>query len=109
MGVMRKNLLLVLALFALVCVRVNADVTPAQITEPEYMINGGYSEATAEEILIMKNRVNGKPCEPLYEKKGSNNKFVNFLKNSYAYLDPAQDSDERYHHDIHQAPSWHDL
>ncbi len=109
MGVMRKNLLLVLALFAIVCVRANADVTPAQMTEPEYMINGGYSEAVAEEVLIMKNRVDGKPSEPLYEKKYSNNKFVNFLKNSYSYLDPAQDSDERYHHDIHQSPSWHDL
>lgn len=108
MGVMRKNLLLVLALFTLVCVRANADVTPAQITDPEYMINGGYSEATAEEVLILKNRNDGKPCEPLYEKK-YNNKFVNFLRNSYSYLDNGVDSEERYHHDIHQSPSYHDL
>ena len=33
MGVMRKNLLLVLALFTLVCVRANADITPAQISK----------------------------------------------------------------------------
>lgn len=108
MGVMRKNLLLVLALFTLVCVRANADVTPAQITDPEYMINGGYSEATAEQVLIQKNRSDGKPCEPLYEKK-YNNKFVNFLRNSYSYLDPSIDNDDRYHHDIHQSPNWHDL
>ena len=107
MGFMRKNLLLILALFALVCVRANADVTPAQLTEAEYLINGGYSESAAEEVLILKNRANGKACEPLYEKE--HNKFVRFLKNFYSYVDPAQDSEERYHHDIHQSPSWHDL
>ena len=108
MGVMRKKLLLVLALFTLICVRANADITPAQITDPEYMINNGFSEATAEQVLIMKNRIDGKPCEPLYEKK-ANNKFVNFFRNCYSYLDPSMDNDERYHHDIHQSPSWHDL
>ena len=47
--------------------------------DPENMINGGYSEVTAEQVLILKNRYDGKPCEPLYEKK-YNNKFVNFNK-----------------------------
>ncbi len=107
MGVMRRKLLLVLALFTVVCVSARAEVTPQQLTDPEYMINGGYSESTAEEILILKNRHDGKPCEPLYEK--SNNKFVRFWKNCYSYLDPAQDSEERYHHDIHMGPSYHDL
>ena len=48
MGVMRRNLFLVLALFTVLCINVKADVTPAQLTEPEYMINGGYSEVAAE-------------------------------------------------------------
>lgn len=104
---MRRNLLLVLALFSVLCISARADVTPQQLTDPEYMINGGYSEAAAEEVLIQKNRNAGKPCEPLYEQ--SNNKFVRFFKNCYSYIDPAQDSEQRYHHDIKQSPSWSDL
>lgn len=105
---MKKSLLFVLALCAILCVKVNAEVTPAQITDPEYMINGGFSESAADEVFKIKNRVDGKPCEPLYEKK-YNNKFVNFFRKCYEYVDPAQDSDERYHHDIQQSPSFSDL
>lgn len=106
MGVMKRNLLFFAVMFA-VCLQVNASVTTNQLTDPEFMINGGYSEAAAEQVLITKNRLNGKPCEPLYEK--NHNKFVKFLKNSYSYIDPAQDNDERYHHDIKMSPSYTDL
>ena len=109
MGVMRRNLLLVLALFSVLCISARAEVTPQQVTDPEYMINGGYSEAAAEEVYIIKNRIDGKPAEPLYQTKTSNNKFVRFLKNCYSYLDPSQDSEQRYHHDIQQSPHWSDL
>ena len=108
MGVMRRNLFLVLALFTALCISARADITTAQQTDAEYLINNGYSEAGAEQVLIQKNRYAGKPCEPLYEQK-NNNKFVRFLKNCYSYLDPAVDSEERYHHDIHQSPSIRDL
>ncbi len=107
MGVMRRNLLLVLALFTALCFQVNAEMTVEQTTDPEYLINNGYSEVQAEEVLIMKNRAAGKPCEPLYEK--NNNKFVRFLKNCYSYLDPAADSEERYHHDVKMSPHYTDL
>ena len=103
---MKRNLLLVLALFAFASVQANAAVTPEQMTEPDYVINSGYSEATAEEIMLIKNRVNGKPAEPMYR---SHNKFVRFCRNIYGYLDPAQDTDERIHHDIHQSPNARDL
>ncbi len=106
MGVMRKNLLLVLALFAFACIQSNAAVTVEQSTEPDYIINSGYSEATAEEIMLLKNRTSGKPAEPVYEK---HNKFVRFCRNLYGYLDPAQDTDERIHHDIHMSPNFRDL
>ena len=107
MGVMRRNLFLVLALFTALCLGARADITLAQQTDAEYMINNGYSEAVAEQVLIQKNRYAGEPCEPLYEKK--HNKFVRFLRNCYSYLDPAIDNDERYHHDIHQSPNVRDL
>ena len=107
MGVMKRNLLLVLALFTAFCVQANAAVTVNQLTEPDYVINNGYSEATAEEVMIVKNRVQGQPSEPLFEKK--HNGFVRFWRNVYGYLDPAFDTDERIHHDIHQSPSPRDL
>ena len=44
---MRRNLLLVLALFSALCISARAEVTPQQLTDPEYMINGGYSELSA--------------------------------------------------------------
>ena len=78
MGVMRRNLFLVLALFSALCISARADVTPAQLTDPEYIINGGYSEMAAEEVMISKKRALGEPSEPLYEKQ--HNKFVRFLK-----------------------------
>lgn len=106
MGVMRK-ILLITALFAAFSVsQAQAIVTTEQMTEPDYVINNGYSEAAAEEILLIKNRVNGKPAEPIYER--GHNKFVRFCRNVYGYLDPAQDTDERIHHDIHMSPSARD-
>lgn len=107
MGVMRRILLLALALSLVVCAKATASVTVEEVTEPEYMINSGYSEVAAEEVSLAKNRVNGKPAEPLYGK--SKNKFVRFCKNFYAYIDPSVDSEERIHHDIHMSPSWRDL
>ena len=109
MGVMRRNLLLVLALFVAISIPVSATLSVKESTEPEYLINNGYSEATAEEVMIMKNRINGKPVEPLYDKKEYNNKFVRFWRNVCSYIDPAADSDERLHHDIHMSPSFKDL
>lgn len=105
MGAMKRSIFLVFALL-MFSVSANAAVTVEQTTEPDYIINSGYSEATAEEILMLKNRVNGQPAEPIYER--SHNKFVRFCRNIYGYLDPAQDTDERIHHDIHMSPSMKD-
>ena len=107
MGVMRRNLFLVLALFSALCISARADVTPAQLTDPEYIINGGYSEMAAEEVMISKKRALGEPSEPLYEKQ--HNKFVRFLKGCYSYWHPSVDSQEFYHHDIQSAPGFRDL
>ena len=104
---MRKFLLSTLILVVIGGVRVNAQVTPEEYMEPEYMINSGYSEATAESVCVARKRVLGAPCEPLYERY--HNKFVRFLRNCYAYLDPAQEGEGFYHHDIHLSPSYQDL
>lgn len=104
---MKKSLFLVLALCFLCNVQGNASVTSEQLTEPEYVINNGYSEAAAEEVLKVKNRAAGKPVEPLYDKSYSG--FTRFCRNIFGYIDPSQDTDERLHHNIHQSANWKDL
>ena len=107
MGVMRRNLLLAMVLTALVSIPVMAAVTVEESTDAEYLINSGYSQMAAEDVFISKNRVNGKPVEPLYEK--SQNKFVKACKKFYAYLDPSIDEPDRIHHDVSPSPSFSDL
>lgn len=106
MGVMRRKLFL-LSLAVLFTAPVLADITVEESTDAEYLINSGYSQVTAEDVFMLKNRAMGKPVEPLYEK--SQNKFVRVCKKFYAYLDPAQDSDERIHHDVKMSPAASDL
>ena len=108
MGVMRKNLLLfgILAM-AFISMPAFAAVTVEQMTEPEYVINTGYSEAVAEDIFVSKSRANGKPIEALYPK--ATNPFTKFCRALYGYTEPTFDTYDRLHHNIHLSPSWSDL
>ena len=106
MDIMKRNLLLLVAIMA-ICIKCNAAVSVDQLTEPDYVINNGYSEMTAEEVQIIKNRNAGQPAEPLYDKR--HNRFVRFCRNVYGYFDPASDTDERIHHNIHPSPNVKDL
>ncbi len=107
MGAMRRNLLFSLALVAFLSGSAIAAVTPEQMTDPEYMINNGYSQLSAEDVFMQKNRVGGASIEPLYEK--NQNKFVRACKKMYAYIDPMMDEPDRLHHDIKPSPSASDL
>ena len=103
---MKKYLLIMTLLF--LCSQSFASVAVEQTTDPEYVINSGFSEALAEDMVMLKNRVNGEPIEPLYEK--SNNKFVKAWRYFHSYLDPSIENDyERYHHNIKLNPSFTDL
>lgn len=102
---MKKSLLFVLAF--IIVLPAMASVTVQESTEAEYLINAGYSQATAEDVFMQKNRVNGKPIEPLYTK--SNNKFVNWWNSAWAYIDPAMEENDKLHHDIKLSPSYSDL
>jgi hypothetical protein len=105
---MKRSLLYLSILGLLVTIPANSAVTVEETTDAEYIINAGYSQATAEDIFMQKNRMNGKSIEPLYEK--SHNKFVKACKKLHAYIDPGIDNpDERLHHDIKRSPSASDL
>ena len=107
MGVMRKKLLLAIALMAFLVVPSMASVTVEETTDAECMINAGYSQALAEDVFMLKNRALSKPVEPLYEK--SQNVFVRGWRKFYSYFDPAQENVDRIHHDIQMSPSPTDL
>ena len=104
---MKRNLFTILLLSCAFCLQANAGVTVEQLTEPDYVVNNGYSEATAEAITLVKSRSKGQPAEPIYEK--GHNKFVRFCRNVMGYIDPAQSTDETIHHDIHMSPNVRDL
>ena len=106
MSVMKK-IFFVLALLAIVNVGANAAITTAEQTEAENLINAGFSESFAEDVLIEKNRALAEPCEPLYEQK--HNKFVRFVLNVYSYIDPSQENSNKYHHNTKMYPSYTDL
>lgn len=105
---MKRSLLYLTILGVLITIPANSAVTVEEMTDAEYVINAGYSQAVAEDIFIQKNRATGKAIEPLYEK--SQNKFIKACRKLYAYIDPAVDNpDERLHHDIKRSPSASDL
>ena len=104
---MRRELLFGIALAAFMVTPCMAAVTVEETTDAEHLLNSGYSEITAEDVFMLKNRANGKPVEPLYEK--SQNKFVKACRRIYAYIDPAQDIPDRLHHDVAPSPSCSDL
>lgn len=106
---MKRNLLFGIVLSSLVIAPSFAAVTPSQATEPEYIMNQGYSQLTAEDIFLVKNRVNGKAVEPLYETKADTNKLVRGWKWFWSYVDPARDEVDRIHHDVKPNPDFTDL
>jgi len=107
MGVMKKSLLFGILLATICALPVVASVTVEETTDPENLINSGYSEAAAEDVFIQKNRVAGKPAEPLYDK--NQNVVVKFVKGFFSYVDPGRDNVDRLHHDIKRSPSYSDL
>ncbi len=107
MGVMKRSLILILGLTLFTVMPTMAAVTVEETTDAEYLMNSGYSQLTAEDVFVQKNRATGKPIETLYDT--SSNKLVNLWKRFYAYLDPGIDSVDRVHHDIKPSPSFTDL
>ena len=104
---MRKKLLLAFALMAFIAAPTYAAVTVEQTTDAEYLYNQGYSQMVSEDVFMLKNRVNGAPVEPLYEK--SQNVFVKAWRWFNGYVDPAYEQYDRLHHDIKPKSSYSDL
>ena len=104
---MKRNLLFAFVFAVLLASPVHAAMTIEEATDAEYLINSGFSEVTAEDVFMLKNRATGKPIEPLYEE--SHNVFVKGWKKFFSYLDPSQENYDRIHHDVKLSPSFTDL
>lgn len=103
----RRVILLSLILSAIVLVPAMASVTTEQLSEPEFLMNQGYSQQATEDVYVLKNRALGNPAEPLYQK--NRNAFVKGWRAFWGYVDPARDEADRIHHDVQPSPSYKDL
>lgn len=103
---MKKSLFL-LTILGLFMTSAMAEITVEETTDAEALLNAGYSQGFVEDVFVQKNRISGKPIEPLYER--SQNKFVKAYKRFCAYVDPSYENYDHIHHDIHRSPSTLDL
>lgn len=103
----RRVIVLSLLLSIMAVMPAMSAVTPRQVTDAEYLMNAGYSQLTAEDVLVLKNRANGNTPEALYNKK--QNGFVRGWKAFWGYVDPARDEFDRIHHNVQPSPAFSDL
>lgn len=100
---MKKYFILV-ALFALVSLSANADVSVKDTTSPEFIKNQGYSSEVSRLIEIKTKD----PATPIAKEKTPKIKKIgNYLLN---VIDPAYEKKDTFgNHDIHYSPSIDDL
>jgi len=103
----RKVILFSLIMSAFALIPAHAAVTPEQTIDAEYVMNQGYSQMTAEDVFMLKNRALGKPVEPLYRR--DQNVMVRGWKAFWGYFDPAREQYDRLHHNIKPSPAFSDL
>lgn len=107
MDIMKRRFILLSLVSAFAVVPAMASINAEQFSEPEFLMNQGYSQQAAEDVFMEKNRVTGQPVEPLYNK--NRNIFVKGWKSFWGYLDPAREDADRIHHNIDPTPSFRDL
>ena len=109
MDIMKRRFILLSLVSMMAVVPAMASIGADQFSDPEFMVNQGYSQQVAEDAFVQKNRATGQPIEPLYNSSRNRNIFVKGWKAFWGYLDPARDEADRIHHDISPTPSFRDL
>ena len=107
MEIMKRNFLFALLVLAFAAIPAHAGFTVEETTEADHLINSGYSKQTAEDVYMQKDRVAGKPVEPLYPKRHSG--ITKAYKWLWGYFDGSIDNADRLHHDIQPSPWFSDL
>ncbi|MCI1273590.1 MAG: hypothetical protein LKG27_04050 [Clostridiaceae bacterium] len=105
-----KKELLIIGLLAFVTLPACAELTTADTSSPEYLINGGYSAISSEMAQRSKGFVNGVPytsaAEQQYQERPI---WEKLMIRTHQYFDPADDQDTFMNHDIQISPSVNDL
>lgn len=105
-----KEKLLVIAMLALITLPASAELTTADTSSADYIIDSGYSSTAAEMVDRAKARVNGVKYESQSEKEyKAMPAWKRHLIDVDAYWDPATDQDTFMNHDIKMTPSADDL
>ena len=86
-----------------------AAFTPDEMNDPSFMMNAGFSEMTAADVVIQQSRYNGVPAPNIEDKSYYNKPFIKAIRNVFIYLDPAMENNYRYHHDIKLTPVPYEL
>lgn len=106
---MRKELLII-GILAFVTLPACAELTTADTSSPDYLINGGYSSVASEMAQRSKGFVNGVPYTSEAERKYQERPiWEKVMIKTHQYIDPADDQDTFMNHDIQIAPSVNDL
>ncbi|MBQ2610958.1 hypothetical protein IJF81_01045 [bacterium] len=109
---MKNKLLLILSMAVVLTLglQANAELTTADTSSGDYLINTGYSAVTGEMVERCKGYANGVPYvteaeQNLLEKTP----WERFLIKLHSYIDPGMDSDTFLNHDVRISPSVNDL
>ncbi len=107
---MRIKFLLTALIFAIGFGPSFAEVTPEEVTSPDYLYNHGHSKTIIDIVQTSKAGVNGEKYITTDEAKNANDpKLVRWIKNFFIYLDPALDDGKFMHHQVKPSPSYEDL
>lgn len=107
---MNKKILLLTTLAIVFALPVRAELTTADTSSGDYLINSGYSELTAEMVERSKGYANGQVYITDDERDlRQRSAWERFLIKAYRYLDPAADTDQFMNHNIRKTPSINDL
>ena len=102
--------LLLIAMLATIPAVAQATISVDQASNPEVLINNGFSKQTADIVSVGKARATGRAYytedEKAFQKQ---NKIVKFWRKLYVYTDPAAEDYSFYHHDTKTTPSYTDL
>ena len=87
-----------------------AELSDAEMTTPEYLINSGYSTEMAEMVNYQKSMSLGEEFNSIKPvQRSKRNKFTRFWRRCLEYIDPALDDDSFYGHDIITEPQIKDF
>lgn len=106
-----KKILSLFILYLVCAIPTFAVISTDDTTSDEYITNHGYSSEMARLIDLQNKQINGEPSN--YKRNEPEwwytNKPVNFIRNTFIYLDPVLDDGKFMQHDIKYSNGFNNL